>query len=480
MKSRLKQLFGIDLRTLASMRIGLASLVVVDLARRSCDLSAFYTDGGVLPRTVLIEEFLTRWEWSFHLFNGTAYFQALLFLIAAGVSVAMLVGYKTRIATVATWVLLCSLQTRNPAINFGADNALRLFLFWSMFLPLGAAWSLDAVRRPKRLDNPHVSFAGVAFMAQLVFIYVFTVIQKDDPAWRSDFTAVYYALSLDEMVTSLGLVVRSHPLLMKALTFATIVCEAVAPVLVFSPFQTAKIRVAVVLTMMALHLGMGLCLAIGIFPFVMWVGWWVFIPGQLWDAIGAKIGSPAGAAGISGPPTALGRTLCGMKMAVLIAALLYVFLYNLRFTGSKGYVAVTSRPYHAFGTILNLKQNWGVFAPRPHVGDGWYVMPAELVNGESVDLFREGAPVRFDKPERVADAYPNERWQKYLVHFRNPESRRHMPHYLDYLCGRWNRSHLGTPRMAQSVRVYFMEEATLPGGGTRPVEKRLLAEHECR
>jgi len=43
-------IFGVDPRALAAMRMGLAGLTLVDLALRSGDLSAFYTDAGVLPR----------------------------------------------------------------------------------------------------------------------------------------------------------------------------------------------------------------------------------------------------------------------------------------------------------------------------------------------------------------------------------------------------------------------------------------------
>ena len=53
MKSRLRELFGIDLRTLALARIGLSFLVLLDLSLRARDLSAHYTDQGVLPRSAL-------------------------------------------------------------------------------------------------------------------------------------------------------------------------------------------------------------------------------------------------------------------------------------------------------------------------------------------------------------------------------------------------------------------------------------------
>ena len=51
--AKLQQLFGIDLRTLALLRVGLGVAVLADVVIRSFDLVALYTDQGVLPRELL-------------------------------------------------------------------------------------------------------------------------------------------------------------------------------------------------------------------------------------------------------------------------------------------------------------------------------------------------------------------------------------------------------------------------------------------
>ena len=61
------RLFGIDYRALKAFRAGLAVLVLGDLCARSVDMEAFYTDAGVLPRSLLrIPEF----RFSFHAMVG--------------------------------------------------------------------------------------------------------------------------------------------------------------------------------------------------------------------------------------------------------------------------------------------------------------------------------------------------------------------------------------------------------------------------
>ena len=47
-------LFGIDPRSLAVFRIGVAGVLLLDLWYRSREIGAFFTDEGVLPRHVLL------------------------------------------------------------------------------------------------------------------------------------------------------------------------------------------------------------------------------------------------------------------------------------------------------------------------------------------------------------------------------------------------------------------------------------------
>ena len=49
------------------------------------------------------------------------------------VALALLVGYRTRIATIFSWVLLISLQARNVFITQGGDALTVVLLFWGLF-----------------------------------------------------------------------------------------------------------------------------------------------------------------------------------------------------------------------------------------------------------------------------------------------------------------------------------------------------------
>ncbi len=202
--AKVVEIFGSDLRSLATFRIVLALLVISDLANRATDLSAHYTDAGIMPRTVLVEQVLSPWAFSLDLMNGGALFQALLFAVAALAAFGMLVGYRTRLMTFIVWVLLLSIQLRNPLVNGSESPMLRMLLFWGMLLPLGAYWSVDRTRSALPRPSPRfLSLATFGLLMQIAFVYWFTAALKSGPEWRTDYTALYYALSFDQLATAM-------------------------------------------------------------------------------------------------------------------------------------------------------------------------------------------------------------------------------------------------------------------------------------
>ena len=282
---KVMDVFGADLRSLAVFRVVVALLVLADLASRATDLSAHYTDNGVLPRTVLVEEVLNPWAFSLNLMNGQALFQALLFGVAALAALGMLVGYRTRLMTVVVWVVLLSIQWRNPLVG-GADGPLlRLLLFWGMFLPLGAYWSVDRALKgaQRRLSPRFLSVATVGLFMQIAFVYWFTAALKSGRDWREDGTAIYYALSIDQIATPIGQYLLNFPELLKVMTLGTFGLEALGPLFLFFPFFTGPVRTAAVLAFMSLHFGIWLTMDIGIFPWISAFCMVCFLPTWFWE-----------------------------------------------------------------------------------------------------------------------------------------------------------------------------------------------------
>ena len=283
-RAKIVEIFGADLRSLAVFRIVLALLVLADLAIRATDLYQHYTDAGVLPRTVLVEEVLSPWVFSLNLMNGGPFFQALLFGVAALAALGMLVGYRTRLMIFVVWVLLLSIQLRNPLVNNSSSLLLRMLLFWGMLLPLGAYWSVDRVRSALPRPSPHfLSLATFGLFMQIAFVYWFTAALKSGPEWRVDHTALYYALSLDQLATPIGHFLLNFPGLLQVLTFGTLALEAFGLFLLFCPFFTGPVRTGTVLVVMSLHFGIWLTMDLGIFPWISAFCMVCFFPTWFWQ-----------------------------------------------------------------------------------------------------------------------------------------------------------------------------------------------------
>jgi predicted DCC family thiol-disulfide oxidoreductase YuxK len=286
-QDRLKEFFSIDLRSLALFRIGLGVLLISDLINRASFLRAHYSDWGILPRDIYIDQFIKPWHLSIHLISGHVAVQAALFVLAGIFAFALLIGYRTRLATLVSWLLLISLHSRNPMVLQGGDVLFRLLLFWALFLPLGARYSVDSALDSDHEEKPvsMTSVGTVALLLQVCMVYWFTAILKHHPIWYQDWTAVYYALNIDQFVTPFGKYLLSFPSLLKLITFATIVLEALGPFLAFSPYLFGPLRLFTTILFISLHASFVTTLEIGLFPYISMVGWLVFIPTWFWERL---------------------------------------------------------------------------------------------------------------------------------------------------------------------------------------------------
>ncbi len=453
------ELFGADLRSLAVFRIVLACVVLMDLASRATNLRAHYTDQGVLPRGDVLR-YLDSWRWSLNMINGTLTFQAFLFGLAALACVTLLLGYRTRPMTIVIWVLLVSIQARNPLVNNAGDNFLRLLLLWSILLPLGACWSLDSKAKASRLQSlstRFLSFATLGLFLQIAFMYWFTVALKSNRAWHEDGTALYFALGARQVTRPLGEYLHQFPDLLGILTWATIRLEIIAPVLLFCPIFTGPVRTLAAVSIMSLHFGIALTMDIGVFPWTSALCMVCVLPEWFWDTalpkvravllswtsithrIGGAVSRPTraywpfprtglamwGAMRYSSTPgfesaapveggtmrpnflqAAPQSPLKPDRIAVLGASaltnvlaaicLLFVFAWNMSTIGK----FTLPQPALPVSSVFGLYQRWDMFAPRPPGATSWHVVVGVLQDGRLVDLMN---PILRNDLDQIAD-----------------------------------------------------------------------------
>lgn len=346
MSARLRAVFGIDPRSLALFRAMLGTLLIADLALRARDLSAFYTDAGTLTRAHW-GALAHRWHWSLHAASGEWWYQAALFALAALAAAALALGYRTRTASVVSFVLLASLVNRNPLVLQGGDILLVVMAFWAMFLPLGMRWSVDAALDPALREDPnapraasrpyvpHLSVATVAVILQSLYLYFFTALLKTGEPWRGSFDAARNALGLRHFATPFGQWLSDFPTPLRAATAYVLSVEFVAPLLVLSALlwptrrhlvrAFATTRIGGLALLASLHAGFLLMLHIGLFPLIDFMSLAVLVPGLLWAWLAGRREAFPGAPDRSVAPAGREVTLhydvdCGfcLKMCTLL------------------------------------------------------------------------------------------------------------------------------------------------------------------
>ncbi|WP_028080612.1 DCC1-like thiol-disulfide oxidoreductase family protein [Solimonas soli] len=282
---RLAEMIGIDLRTLALFRVALGLVLLWCSLSAFRDLAAFWTDAGVLPRTAMIESD-SQWRLSLYLVNGQSWFVGALLLVQSACALMFALGWRMRWAAVLSFVLWASFINRNPVVLIGGDLLLCCLLFWSMFLPLAARYSVDAAlaTNPPPENDLHVSWATLGLLLQVMSVYFFSAILKSGREWWPDFSAVYYALMLDRHALPLGHWLLKFPALMKLLSIYVYFLELLGPILIFTPWLLRPVRFALMLAFMLMHVGFLLCLQLGHFPFVSIASLTAFAGGWLWDA----------------------------------------------------------------------------------------------------------------------------------------------------------------------------------------------------
>jgi hypothetical protein len=246
----------------------------------------------MMPRS-LVSGIPTVQPISIHFYSGELWYQALLAGIALLAALALLIGYKTVLANFVSWFLLISFQARTPFTLQGGDTLLRMALFWSLFLPLGASYSVDARSPNNRPPSFRVlSLASIAFIMQMVMVYWFAAVWKWGPEWRSEGTAVHLALQIDHFTTRAGRFVRGYPEVCRWLTYATIYLETLGPVMLFIPFYPSLLRLLVVCSFVLFHAGLFVTMELINFPWICSVCWLALLPAEFWDRIRAQLRTP--------------------------------------------------------------------------------------------------------------------------------------------------------------------------------------------
>lgn len=447
-------LFAVDLRSLALFRVGLALILLVNLAMRWPHVAMLLTDQGVMPRdlrhAIAVKMEVPCLPPSVFALTGSEAGVKCLFVLTGFFALALLVGYRTRVASIGCWILMVGLHSRNPLILDGGDSLLLLLVFWAMFVPLGAVASLDA--RAGRGPPPGVtsvtSMGTKGLLLQAAFLYIFAGIEKWGDEWEPGGRALCHMFRMDLFTRPPGrLLLPLHPwlhMLPPLVTWG----ELAGGFLLFFPIETAKVRLLLIAGFAALQASFLICVHVVLFPFVSILATIPFLPSIFWDRI---LGASKEEGSALGDANRIERGLAA-------AALTLVILVNISWIA---YLPFKLPPaLDQFIQTVALHQHWNMFSPSPPTMDGWPVLEATLDDGRVLDLFTGEAPTR-EKPAVVIDRFRTFRESMIFFKLILNDWTRPMGHeYLRFRVAEWEAQHPEGPRI-RSARLVMMYEPTL-------------------
>lgn len=474
--------YGLDLRSLAVARIALALVILYDLTDRITDMSDHYTDLGVLPRNILIEYMFGAWEWSLHLTFGHFLGILALFIVAYLAAFFFLIGFKTRWAAFISWILLVSVQTRNPMILQGGDELLKMLLLWSCFLPMDSFYSVVSPRGDR--IRPHFSIATIGFTSQILIVYIFAGLFKlAERHWLGG-EALFLAFGSVDINSYLSRYLLSFHNILRFSNHLTLFFEIFFPLLLWFPWKNHFWRLVLIGSYIAFHINVFLTFNVGIFVTVPIAAWLALLPPAFWNtSLGKKMHSHliACALKIKQLFRFPAENLSILKLKPVTSGFL-LLLWSIVMWWNIATLPGLAKKFPEFlrpiiyGTTL--QQAFGMFSvtlPR----SGWVWIPGVLSSGESVDLTIDGhvLPLRKDLPLINRQNNPNDRWGKFtecLV--ANHGSLR--LHYGKFLCRKVNTLQAENKKL-DAFKIMFIRYNLKPDGTyVGPIVDELWS-HEC-
>jgi Vitamin K-dependent gamma-carboxylase len=260
--------------TIAVVRIVFGFVATLWTLSQAPNLLAFYGPAGVLPTAPTLES----GGWSLLDLSDSAPVLIGLWVLTLLGAVGVMVGFRTRLATVLLLVGVVSFERRDPEILNAGDFLLRNLTFYFLFSPAGEALSVDRWRRARDRfwEFPlRAPWALRLMQIQLSVIYFATLWGKlQGDLWRKG-TAVSYALRVHDIHRfPTPSFVTDSVVLTELMTFGTLLLELSLAVLIWN----RVLRPWVLGFGVLLHVSIGFSIMVGFFTMLMLTTYLAFVP----------------------------------------------------------------------------------------------------------------------------------------------------------------------------------------------------------
>lgn len=246
--------------SLAILRICFGLVALAWTIALAPDLSAFFSRGGLVggqPETGGVWGLLG-------VFPGDLAV-TLMFAGLVVTCVCLVLGYRTRLATVLVFVGILSFERRNPFVFNTGDGLIRVMAFYLMLAPAGASLSLDRWRkaRDRFWEFPaRAPWAMRLLQLQLSVLYIASVWDKVQGTTWNHGTAISYALRVSDLERlPLPAFLTHSAFLSGLLTYGTLLTELSIGVLVWN----RRLRPWVLAAGVGMHLAIEWSIRVGFF-----------------------------------------------------------------------------------------------------------------------------------------------------------------------------------------------------------------------
>jgi Vitamin K-dependent gamma-carboxylase len=410
LRSLRRTYLSVDPRSLGLFRIAFGVVLLSDLVRRFVELPYWYTNSGLLPNHTLLWRPPASHVFSLFYMASTVNEARLGFALCGLVYLGFTLGYRTRALQFLALACRISLNSRLAMLENGGDMVMNLLALFTLALPLGQRFSIDAWLAGSKPKRPVHSLAMLGLILQFSAIYFFNALSKDGVRWR-DGSAVHYALHLDKYNTAIGVWMRDHlsASMLQGLAWGTLVIEWTAFTLLFTPFFVDRARGVAVVVLPLLHTSFALALSLGGFSPAMISFYPLLLSDKHWDALERAWASRPRLVRLAQRATALRDRLQPLAAAVLRPARAPRFARTRRWaaeacvaaliaaiatqiindnTSVPGWMRVHQPEWaQAIIEYPRLLQGWRMFAPNPPENDTMLYVDAVTSEGRHVDPY---------------------------------------------------------------------------------------------
>jgi predicted DCC family thiol-disulfide oxidoreductase YuxK len=361
--------FGqLDLRPLGLARIAFGSVLVLAVLDIGPILEDLLSDAGVMPRSGLLGGIARGNRFSILDVAGPLWVSWTLFGLAVAAALCFTIGWHSRFATLACFVLISGLHERNLMVFDGCDNVIRVMLFWFLFMPVGARYSIDAVLRSAD-GAPRIETATALPMrlgqVQIAWIYLNTILYKSGGMQWWYGTALHTALGLDHLFTrTLGRLLFNAAWFTVPATYFSGVVELSFLFLVFWPWLQPWLKGLAIALGTALHAGVALLMSVGNFSYLMIASYALLYEAE-WAETVVRATRPLVGRGTTTVFFDGACPLCRRTMAILKG---FDFFGNLKFTDFRERGALAALPGVGF---QDLERRMHTLSPDGEVRKGY-------------------------------------------------------------------------------------------------------------